>query len=151
MSFEKLKVHFKKIYPKCSSIEIENLVSAIINDKYWKVHPKVNDVFYVVALTRAKYPCDDGFKARATAINNVIVSHKASKFCRRGRILIVKRVNGKFISKTVIDWPAFIKIMRLNEDLIYNLLIENENPPVFLNKRILLKLIRKLNNKSLKT
>lgn len=148
MSFEELKAHFKRIYPSCSSIEIENLVSAILHDKYWKVHMDRSDIIYVVALTRARYPFNDGFRARATAVGSVVVSRKASKFCRRGRILLAKRVNDKFISETVIDWPTFIKIMRLNEDFVYKLLVETENPPVFLNKRILSKFFKGFVNKS---
>ncbi|MEM2311451.1 MAG: hypothetical protein QXD79_07595 [Candidatus Methanomethylicia archaeon] len=144
MSFEDLKNHFKKIYPSCSSIEIENLVSAIIHDKYWKVHPNKGDAIYVVALTRARYPCGNGFRARATAVDTIIVSRRAAKFCRRGRILLAKRVDDKYFSETVIDWPAFLKIIRLNEDFIYSFLVENENPPAFLNKRILSKILKEL-------
>ncbi|MEM2136672.1 MAG: hypothetical protein QXI93_01805 [Candidatus Methanomethylicia archaeon] len=146
MSFESLKVHFRKVYPSCSNIEIENLVSAIIHDKYWKVHPDRGDMIYVVALTRAKYPFNNGFKARATAVGNVIVSGRAAKFCRRGRILLARNVGDKFFSETVIDWPAFIRIMRLSEDFVYKILIEN--PPAFLNKRLLSKILKGFVDKS---
>ena len=62
MHLREMKNHFKKIYPQCSMREIENLVSAIKSDKYWKVHKDKNDALYVVALTRAKIPLKGGFK-----------------------------------------------------------------------------------------
>lgn len=132
-----MREHFKKIYPRCSSRDIDNLVSAIISSKYWKVHPERDDALYVVALTRAKVPFEDGFKAETTAPKTVIVSPKAARFCRRGRVLIAKNGDYNFTSDTVVEWPAFLKLIRQDPNSVYSLLIENPYPPSFLNTRIL--------------
>ena len=136
MHTQEMRNHFKRIYPKCSTIEIENLVSAIMSNKYWKVHSEKKDTLYAVAITQAKIPFKDGFKAEATVSNTVIVSPKAANFCRRGRILVVKNKGKDFTSDTVVEWPVFLKLIRKDQDLIYKFLIENPNPPVFLNNRI---------------
>ncbi len=136
MHTQEIRKHFKKIYPKCSNIEIENLVSAIMSNKYWKVHSERKDTLYAVALTQAKIPFKDGFKAESTAPKTVIVSPKAACFCRRGRILIVKDRGEDFGSDTIVDWPVFLRLMRLDQDINYKFLIENPYPPAFINSRI---------------
>jgi len=135
MHTREMREHFRKIYPKCSTREIENLVSAILSKKYWKVHPRKMDALYVVALTHARVPLKDGFRAKSTAPKTVILSPKAARFCRRGRVLVVKDRGEDFISETVADWPVFTRLIRQDEDLIYKLLIENPGPPAFLDTR----------------
>jgi len=135
MHAREMREHFKRIYPECSTREIENLVSAIISGKYWKVHSEKSDALYVVALTQAKTPFKDGFKAKSTAPKPVVVSPKAARFCRRGRVLIVKDDGETFVSDTVVEWPVFTRLIRHDQNLIYKFLIENFEPPAFLNRR----------------
>lgn len=135
MHTQEMRKHFKKIYPKCSIIEIENLVSAIMSNKYWKVHSERKDTLYAVALTQAKIPFKDGFKAESTAPKTVIVSPKAARFCRRGRILIVKDRGEDYISDTIIEWPVFLRLIQQDQDLTYKFFIENPDPLAFLNIR----------------
>lgn len=142
MRAEDLRRHFMKIYPECSRREIEDLVSAILSGKYWKVHPDRNDAYYAVALTRARIPYMDGFKARSTAPVIVIVSPRAARFCRRGRVLLIKKKDNIFISETIIEWPAFLRIIKINENLVYERLVVNPNPPVFINRRTLTAALR---------
>lgn len=137
MRAEDLRRHFMRIYPSCSRREIEDLVSAVLSNKYWKVHPEMNDAYYAVALTRAAIPYKDGFIARATFPRRVVVSPRAARFCRRGRILVIRLGRGYPSSETVIDWPAFLRLIRMNGDLVYKLLIEARDPPAFLNRRSL--------------
>jgi len=141
MHTNKMKEHFKKVYPKYSTRQIENLVSAIASNKYWNVHSMRRDALYVVALTQARIPFKDGFKAESTAPKTVVLSPKAARFCRRGRILIVKDEFGDFISNTVLEWLVFTKLIRQDQNLIYKLFIENPNPPVFINNRLLKKIL----------
>lgn len=140
MHTQEMRKHFKKIYPKCSSIEIENLVSAITSNKYWKVHSEKKDSLYAVALTQAKIPLKDGFKAESTVPKTVVVSPKAARFCRRGRILIIKDRGEDFISDTVLEWPAFINLIKQDQNLVYKFFVENSSPLPFLNIRTLKKI-----------
>lgn len=145
MHAEELRRHFRRIYPECSRHDIENLVSAIISKKYWRAHPSRNDIYYAVALTRAKIPCTNGFKAKSTAPGPVVVSPKAARFCRRGRVLLVRRGSGgTFTSETVIDWPTFLRLIKLDEDKVCRYLIEDSNPPAFLNRRAFTALLRRM-------
>jgi len=131
-----LRKTLKRLYPRCRQLEIENLVSAILSRKYWKVHPDRDDAYYVVALTRARNLFRNGFRAKSTAPWPITVSPRAARFCRRGRILVVKREDHNFISETIIDWPVLLRLMKMNEDLAYKYLVENPDPPPFLNMRI---------------
>jgi len=140
MHTKELREHFKSMYPKCSAREVENLVAAIVSNKYWKVHSMKSDALYVVALTQAKIPFKDGFKAESTAPKTVVLSPKAARFCRRGRILIVNNMGGDFISDTVLEWPVFLRLIRQDQNLIHNFFIENPDPLAFLNSRIFTKI-----------
>ncbi|MEM2699143.1 MAG: hypothetical protein QXN98_00130 [Candidatus Bathyarchaeia archaeon] len=152
MSAEELRRHFRRVYPECSRRDIENLVSAIISKKYWRVHPSRSDIYYAVALTRAKISCINGFRAKSTAPGPVVVSPRAARFCRRGRVLLVRRGNGgTFTSETVIDWPTFLRLIRLDEDKVYKYLIEDPNPPAFLNRRAFAALLRKMRADTMST
>jgi len=139
---EVLKRHFMRVYPECSRRGIDDLVSAILSGKYWKVHSGRDNAYYAVALTRARIPYMSGFKAKSTAPGTVIVSPRAARFCRRGRVLLAKKKDGIFISDTVIDWPAFLRIIRMDENLVYERLVENSNPPAFINRRTLIAVLR---------
>ena len=72
---------------------------------------------------------------KATAVKTAILSEIAAKFSRSGRILVVKEKNGVFYSNTVIEWPIFLKVIRIDQNVTYNILIENQNPSPFLNSR----------------
>ncbi|MEM0049245.1 MAG: hypothetical protein QW424_04000 [Candidatus Bathyarchaeia archaeon] len=142
MRAEDLRKHFMKIYPECSRREIEDLVSAIISSKYWKVCPDKNDAYYAVALTRARIPYMGGFRVRSTAPGIVIVSQRAARFCRRGRVLLIKKKDNVFISETIIEWLAFLKIIKINGNLVYERLVMDPNPPTFINRRTLAGILR---------
>ena len=135
MHYREMRDHFTKIISSCSPQEIDDLVSAIRSNKYWKVHSEKNDAIYVVALTQARIPFKEGFKAKSTASKTVVVGQKAARFCRRGRILVVKDQGKTFISNTVIEWPIFLRLIRKNQNHVYKSLIENPNPPPLLNSR----------------
>lgn len=135
MCAEDLRRHFMRVYPECSRREIYDLVSAMLSGKYWKVHSSMGDAYYAVALTRALIPYINGFKVKSTAPGMVIVSPRAARFCRRGRVLVARRRNDIFVSETIIDWPAFLKVIKMDENLVYRRLIEEPNPPAFLNRR----------------
>lgn len=141
MRAEDLRRHFLKVYPGCSRRRIDDLVAAIIHGKYWRVHSGRDNAYYAVALTRAQIPYLDGFKVRSTAPGVVIVSEKAARFCKRGRVLVAKKRNNIFISETIIDWPAFLRIIKMDEELIYRWLIVDPNPPAFINRRNLTALL----------
>ena len=94
-----------------------------------------SDALYVLALTKAKIPFRDGFKAKTTAPKAVIISPKAARFCRRGRILIVKARDEDFISETIVEWPVFLRLIRQDQNLVYKFLIKYPDPPPFLNSR----------------
>ena len=140
MHIRKMREHFKKVYPRCSTNEIENLVSAMMSNKYWKVHSEKTDALYVVALSQAKIPFKDGFKAKSTSRKAVVLSSRTARFCRRGRILVVKDRGGDCISNTVLEWTTFVSLIRQDQNLVYRFLIENPNPPTFVNNRTLKKI-----------
>ncbi|MEM1514721.1 MAG: hypothetical protein QXH24_01505 [Candidatus Bathyarchaeia archaeon] len=135
MRAEDLRRHFMRVYPECSRREIYDLVSAILSSKYWKVHSNMNDAYYAVALTRALIPYINGFKVKSTVPGIVIVYPMVAQFCRRGRVLVAKRRNDIFVSKTIIDWPAFLKVIKMDKNLVYRRLVEEPNPPAFLSRR----------------
>jgi hypothetical protein len=140
MHTREMREHFKRIYPECSANDIENLVSAITSYKYWNVHSKGKNALYAVALTQAKVPFKDGFRAKSTAPKPIVVSSKAAKFCRRGRILIAKDREEDFKADTVVEWPVFLRLIRHPQDHVHKFLVENPNPPVFLNSSIFKKI-----------
>ncbi|MDW8044224.1 MAG: hypothetical protein RMJ31_00395 [Nitrososphaerota archaeon] len=118
-----------RMYPNCSQRDVMDLVNAIDGDKYWYVYPKFKDAIYVVALSRAKIPLAKGFQARATYVGKISVDARASRFCRRGRVLIAIREGSKFRAVSVVTWPAFIKLMRERAERVYDLLIRGGLPP----------------------
>ena len=134
MSRSDLFAQFKKIYPECSRKEIEDLVEAIKGDKYWLVSPNYKDAIYTVALTKANIPKANGFQAKATHLKRVIVEFNASKFSKRGRVLMAIKSGSDYVVKSVISWSAFLRIMNENPDAIYKMLIEGKMPP-FVNNR----------------
>ncbi|MFQ5711037.1 MAG: hypothetical protein ACE5GD_04560 [Candidatus Geothermarchaeales archaeon] len=136
--------HFQKTYPSCSPREVSDLLSAVKSNKYWRVHTERRNALYVVALTRAKIPHRDGFKAKTTASKTVILSRRAARFARRGRILVAVDRGDHFSSDTVIEWPAFRKLIRRSPDSAYRLLVENPNPPPFISRRNLGRFLEKI-------
>ena len=123
---------FRRSYPDCSRREIRDLVEAIKGDKYWRVDPKVRDVIYVVALTRARYPEGGAFRARATHVKSVLVDPRAARYCRKGRVLIV--VNG--YARHVLTWPAFLRLMKMDSERVLKAIFDGTLPP-FTNSKIL--------------
>ena len=108
--------------------DVTNLFEAIKGNKYWHGKLGSKEVIYVVALTRAELPVAEGYQARATYLGKVTVSEEASPYCRRGRILALVKKRGRYIARSVITWPAFIKLMRGRADRAYELIVREEFP-----------------------
>ena len=131
-----LFAHFKRIYPECSRKEIQDLIEAIKGDKYWLVCPNHKNAIYVVALTRANIPKENGFQARATYLKRVIVVPEAARFSRKGRVLMAIKLDSNYIAKSVILWSAFLRLMNEDSNLIYSMLMEGKIPPFVNNKSV---------------
>lgn len=87
-----------------------------------------------MALTRAQIRTARGLQARATAVGKVVVSAKAAKFCRRGRVILVLRVGPTNYGVSVILWPTFRRLMKLDTAKLYSLVTVGKFPP-FLGNR----------------
>lgn len=116
---ELLVKYFAKVYPSCSRRDIEDLVAAIRANKYWRIHSGLRNALYVVALTRAKITSQGGFLARATHLGQIKVTEAASKYCRKGRVLVAIKKNSGFEAVSVITWPVFLRFIRLNSGRVY--------------------------------
>lgn len=114
---------YKRIHPGCTNKEIEDLVNAIKEDKYWNALPNYKDALYVVALTRARIRVNKANVVKVTHFGKILVDQDIAKFCSRGKILLVVRDNSHYRARYVITWPAFLNIMRGNSELFYNALI----------------------------
>jgi len=119
----------RSLYPECTEREVEDLIAAIKGDKYWSGLPGRRDLIYIVALTKAKIPVEGGFQAKATHLKRVVVSKRASRFCRRGVILAALKTDGCYKVNTVLSWPAFLKVMRGKAEEVYRLLSNPAAPP----------------------
>ena len=137
--------HFLAIYPQCSRREIQDLVNAIRNDKYWSVHPGTRDALYVVALTRASIPTPHGFRARATHLRTVTVPPEAAKYCRRGRVLVVVNRDPAPVAMVVATWPAFLRLMRLKTAVVYEML-RSGALPAFIEERKAARMSRQISS-----
>jgi len=131
-----VKLHLKRriqnLYPECTDRDIEDFIAAIKFDKYCSGLPGRRDLIYVVALTKAKIPLEGGFQARATHLKRVLVSEKASPFCRWGVILAAINIGGRYVANTVLTWPAFLKIMRGKAEEAHQLLSKPSGVPPYL-------------------
>jgi len=114
---------YKRIHPGCTNKEIEDLVNAIKEDKYWNALPNYKDALYVVALTRARIRVNKANVVKVTHFGKILVDQGIAKFCSRGKILLVVRDNSHYRARYVITWPAFLNIMRGNSESFYNALI----------------------------
>lgn len=134
MAWERVRQRLRLAYPGCSERELDDLISAMRNGKYWRVHPERGGAVYAVALTQAKIPFREGFAARTTAPKPVAVSKRCAGFMRRARVLVAKDAGDHYISETVLEWPAFLRLVREKPDAVYSLLVENPSPPRFINR-----------------
>lgn len=116
---------YKRIHPGCTNKEIEDLVNAIKEDKYWNALPNYKDALYVVALTRARIRVNKANVVKVTHFGKILVDQGIAKFCSRGKILLAVRSNSHYRARYVITWPAFLNIMRGNSELFYNALISS--------------------------
>ena len=116
---------YKRIHPGCTNKEIEDLVNAIKEDKYWNALPNYKDALYVVALTRARIKVNKANVVKVTHFGKILVDQSIAKFCSRGKILLVVRDNSHYRARFVITWPAFLNIMRGDSESFYNALIRN--------------------------
>lgn len=112
------------------------MIEAIKWDKYWLVCPNYKNAIYVVALTRANIPKENGFQAKATYLKRVIVVPEAARFSRKGRILMTIKLGSNYVAKSVILWSAFLRLINEDPNLIYNMLTEGKIPPFINNKNI---------------
>lgn len=58
----------------------------------------------------------------------------AAKYCRRGRVLLVLRESNTNFGLSVIPWPIFRRLMRLDTARIHRLAVTRRFPP-FLGNR----------------
>jgi len=116
---------YKRIHPGCTNKEIEDLVNAIKEDKYWNALPNYKDALYVVALTRARIKVNKANVVKVTHFGKILVDQSIAKFCSRGKILLVVRDNSHYRARFVITWPAFLNIMRGDSESFYNALIRS--------------------------
>ncbi len=116
---------YKRIHPGCTTKEIEDLVNAIKEDKYWNALPNYKDALYVVALTRARIKVNKANVVKVTHFGKILVDQSIAKFCSRGKILLVVRDNSHYKGMHVITYPAFLNIMRGNSESFYNSLIRS--------------------------
>lgn len=135
--------HLRKAYPRCSNRKINDLVSAIEEDKYWWVCPGKKDAVYVVALTKAQIPLKDGFQARATHVGRVRVLRSAARFSRKGRVLLAVKEGTGFVARCAITWPAFLQLMHEEPQAVYELERSGLLPP-FVNEKNLPIIIARL-------
>ena len=117
---------YKRIHPGCTTKDIEDLVNAIREDKYWNALPNYKDALYVVALTRARIKVNKANVVKVTYFGKMLVDQEIAKFCSRGKILLVVRDNSHYRGKYVITWPAFLNVMRGNSESFYNSLIHSD-------------------------
>jgi uncharacterized MAPEG superfamily protein len=137
-----LRRSLRKLYPKYTTRMIDDLKSSIRSKKHWKVHGKRGDALYAVALSRAKRPFMSGFRVKTTASKTVVVEGEASRYVRKGRILVVVDRGEYLICRTVIDWPAFRKLMHQDQDGLYTLFVDRSKPPRFIDRRNLGNIIK---------
>ena len=114
---------YKRIHPGCTKKEIEDLVNAVKEDKYWNALPNYKDALYVVALTRARIRVNKANVVKVTHFGKILVDQGIAKFCSRGKILLVVRDDSHYRARYVITWPAFLNIMRGNSESFYKALI----------------------------
>jgi len=70
-------------------------------------------------------------------LNKVIASPEAANFSRKGTVLLVVKDNSNYIAKSVITWPAFLRLINENPNLIYKIIFEGKIPPFINNKNVL--------------
>jgi hypothetical protein len=116
---------YKRIHPGCTNKEIEDLVNAVKEDKYWNALPNYKDSLYVVALTRARIKANKANVVKVTHFGKILVDQDIAKFCSRGKILLLVRNDSRYRAKYVITWPAFLNIMRGNSESFYSALINS--------------------------
>jgi hypothetical protein len=116
---------YKRIHPGCTNKEIEDLVNAVREDKYWNALPNYKDSLYVVSLTRARIKANKANVVKVTHFGKILVDQDIAKFCSRGKILLLVRNESHYRAKYVITWPAFLNIMRGNSESFYNTLINS--------------------------
>jgi hypothetical protein len=117
---------YKRIHPGCTIKEIEDLVNAIREDKYWNALPNYKDALYVIALTRARIKVNKANVVKVTHFGKILVDQSIAKFCSRSKILLVMKDNSHYRARYVITWPAFLNIMRSDSESFYNALISSD-------------------------
>lgn len=117
---------YRRVHPGCTRKEIEDLVNAIRDGKYWNAFPGCRDALYVLALTRARIRAKKGNVVRVTHFGKILVDRSIAGLCSRGKILLVIREDSQYRAKYVVTWPAFLNIMRGNSEQFYRALIRSE-------------------------
>ncbi len=114
------------IYGELKQRELENLLEAIRHDKYWRVSPGDDRLFYAVILTRARTPSSRGRLVRVTGFGQVVASGMAAAFCRRYRVGVIDSKDGRLVA--VLTWRAFSWIMRNCPEAVYAGLVSGSAP-----------------------
>ncbi|MEM4310800.1 MAG: hypothetical protein QXX95_00215 [Nitrososphaerales archaeon] len=102
--------HFKRVFKDAKAQVVRDLVEAIKGDKYWKAMSK--DYLFLLALSRARLPYGKYYLAKTTHFKRVLVEEEIAKYCRRGRVLMVRKDRGNLIAEKILSWEAFVKFMR---------------------------------------
>jgi hypothetical protein len=116
---------YRRLHPGCTAKEIEDLVNAVKEDKYWNALPNYKDALYVVALTRARIKVNGANIVRVTFLDKIAVDGDIAKFCSRGKVILVMRENSHYRGRYVITWPAFLNVMRGNPEAFYHTLLSS--------------------------
>ncbi|HLE34298.1 MAG TPA: hypothetical protein VI698_00245 [Nitrososphaerales archaeon] len=117
---------YKRIHPGCTKKDIEDLVNAIKEGKYWNALPNYKDALYVIALTRARIKVNKANVVKVTHFGKILVDQSIAKFCSRSKVLLVMKDNSHYRARYVITWPAFLNIMRSDSESFYNALISSD-------------------------
>lgn len=114
---------YRRLHPGCTGKEIEDLVNAVREDKYWNALPNYKDALYVVILTRARIKVNKDNVVRVTHFGKILVDERIAKFCSRGKVLLVVGQNSHYRGEHVITWPAFLNVMRGDSEHFYHVLV----------------------------
>lgn len=89
--------------------EINDLVEAIKNNKFWYALPSNKNFIFVVALSGARIKKGNFYLAKATYLKQIYIPKEIKEFVRRFMIVLVERETKK--GKVVMSWKTFLYLM----------------------------------------
>ena len=99
-----LEEKFRRMYPGASRRSIEDLVNALVEDKYWRS----GQLLFCIAATRARYRDRLGRFCRCSGLGRVYVPEDLAGYVRRGIVLAVR---GR-VAVSAMGWDAFVWLVR---------------------------------------